>query len=162
MKAQLLGVILDELRKDPVRGSAALAALGVRPGVVDRLKMLDCEMLPAMAEGALIGITLDFEAIARIHTSDELLAELLRHGATNDIIIELLGLTVRAISAQRAAMGIPSKPGRPTAMDDKSTTLAEEAWRMAEHLPKAPRLLAVHEKLPMWPLSSLYAVLRGK
>ena len=162
MKAQLLNLILQLLRQDPAQASADLAALGVRPGVIERLRHLASDQSAVLAESALLHIGLDYQVLASIHTADELLADYLRHGATNDLIIEILGLSVRMISAQRAALGIPSQSGRPVVPDERSTELALAAWRNAEHLPKAARLLAVHDKLPMWPLSSLYLVLRGK
>jgi len=162
MRAKLLAAIVDGLRANPAQASAELTALGVRPGAIDQLKQIEAHDVDAVAERTVMKLDVNYEALAQIHTEAELLPLYLQHGATNELITEMLGFSTRQISGHRAAMGHSAQNGRPVALDSVSMEAATTAWRGVAYLPKAARLLAVHDRLPMWPLSSLYAALRNK
>ena len=162
MRAKLLAVMVDGLRENPAQASAELMALGVRPGALDQLKQIKATDVETVAERAVMTLDVNYAALAQIHTEDELLSSYLQHGATNELITEMLGFSARQISVQRAVLGHSAQNGRPVALDAVSADTATTTWCDLAYLPKAPRLLAVHDRMPIWPLSSLYAVLRNK
>jgi len=162
MKEQLLAVIMGGLRANPTQASADLTALGVRSGALDELKRIDAQDVEAVAERIVMQLDVNYEKLARIDTPDELLPMYLQHGATNELIAELLGFSTRQIAAHRKSMGYTAQNGRPAALDATSADNAGSAWQALAYLPKAARLLAVHDRMPMWALSSLYAALRNK
>ena len=71
-------------------------------------------------------------------------------------------VSTREIAQHRATLGYRAQNGRPAGLDAVSAQTATRIWRGLTYLPKAARLLAVHDRMPMWPLSSLYAALRSK
>ena len=162
MRARLLAAIVDGLRENPIQASAELTALGVRPGALDQLKQIEAHDVEAVAERTVMQLDVNYEALAQVHTPAELLPSYLQHGATNEMISELLGLNSRQIAMHRVSLGHNAQNGRPVGLDSVSIEAAINAWRGMAYLPKAARLLAVHDRLPMWPLSSLYAALRNK
>ena len=162
MRAKLLAVIVDGLRENPAQASAELTALGVRPGALDQLKQIDAHDIDAVAERTVLQLDFNYEALAQIHTEAELLPLYLQHGATNELITEMLGFSTREIAQHRATLGYRAQNGRPAGLDAVSAQTATRIWRGLTYLPKAARLLAVHDRMPMWPLSSLYAALRSK
>ena len=162
MKEQLLAVIMGGLRANPTQASADLTALGVRSGALDELKRIDAQDVEAVAERIVMQLDVNYEKLARIDTPDELLPMYLQHGATNELIAELLGFSTRQIAAHRKSMDYTAQNGRPAALDATSADNASSAWQALAYLPKAARLLAVHDRMPMWALSSLYAALRNK
>ena len=162
MRAKLLAVMVDGLRENPAQASAELTALGVRPGALDQLKQIKASDVETVAERTVMKLDVNYETLAQIHTDAELLPRFLQHGATNELITEMLGFSAREISVQRAVLGHSAHNGRPVALDAASADAATSTWRDLAYLPKAPRLLAVHDRMPIWPLSSLYAALRNK
>ncbi len=162
MRARLLAAIVDGLRENPIQASAELTALGVRPGALDQLKQIEAHDVEAVAERTVMQLDVNYEALAQVHTPDDMLPSYLQHGATNELITEMLGYNSRQIAMYRVSLGLTAQNGRPVALDSVSLEAATIAWRELAYLPKAARLLAVHDRLPMWPLSSLYAALRNK
>ena len=162
MKEQLLAVIVGGLRANPTQASADLTALGVRSGALDQLKRIDTQDVEAVAERIVMQLDVNYETLAQIDTPDEMLPMYLQHAATNDLITELLGFSTRQIAAQRQTTGYAAHNGRPVALDATSAEAASSAWQALAYLPRARRLLAVHDRMPMWALSSLYAALRNK
>jgi hypothetical protein len=162
MRAKLLAVMVDGLCENPTQASAELTALGVRPGALDQLKQIKATDVESVAERTVMTLDVNYAALAQIHTEGELLSSYLQHGASNELITEMLGFSARQISVQRAALGHSAQNGRPVALDTASADAATSTWRDLAYLPKAPRLLAVHDRMPIWPLSSLYAALRNK
>ncbi len=162
MRAKILEVIVNGLRENPLQASAELTALGVRPGALDQLKQIKVHDVDAVAERTVMQLDVNYAALAQIHTETEMLSLYLQHGATNELITEMLGFSTRQISAQRSALGHTAQNGRPAGLNAGSMEAATNTWRALSYLPKAPRLLAVHDRMPIWPLSSLYAALRNK
>lgn len=160
MIAALLMAIHDALKADPESARCELMAMGVRPSAINRLAALHAKDVPTLAALNVVQISIDYEALAGLHTAEELSEIFLQRGATNELLERVLGLTQREIALQRAVVGIAATAGRPAGIDEVSTAKVLELNRTLGHLPFAERLLAVHDRMPMWPLASIWQVIR--
>lgn len=160
MRQQLLSVIMDGLIADPERAKRELESMGVQSGAIARLRELDADSASAFADRAVTGITLNFEALSAERTTAELMEAYLKAGASTELVVELLGVPVRQVRLHRAALGLGAAQGRPQVLDARSVEQARRYWRESS-LPRARRLLFLHERLPMWTLISLYNAVRS-
>lgn len=160
MNSTLLHAIHTALMSNPEAARLELVAMGVSHSAVDRLAGLSASDVPTLAALNVVQISINYEALAGLHSLDELAEIYFKRGATTELLERVLGLTTREIALQRAGLGLTAPLGRTPVIDEVSHTKARELHRTLSHLPLAERLLAIHDRLPMWPLTSIYAAIR--
>jgi hypothetical protein len=161
MKTRILKAILEGIQENPAKAMTDLAELGVPRGAIDQLLTMDPTRALECAQQAITRVDVHHATLAQLPCEVHLLAQYLQHGAGNDLIVELLGLTRRQVSLQRAALGADAAPGRPATLDDATARAAQAMWQTLSTVPRAQRLLLLHTRWPMYTLASLYAAVRG-
>ena len=144
-------------------GSSArqeLLRMGARPSAVDRLANFTVSELPALAARNVLQIHINYEALANLHTLVELAEIYIKRNASNEMLESILGLSTREVAQQRAVLGVSSVSGRPPSLTDDAIAKVTDLNQSLAHLPLAERLIAIHDRLPFWPLASIYAVVR--
>jgi hypothetical protein len=154
-----MSVICDEIRANP-RACDELAMLGVSPAAIRHLRSLTAPDDIDLAAKALTRLELCPQVLAEQPSFAELVGAYVRRGASTDMLTELLGLSIREIAVQRAAVGVSVPTGRPPGLDESSIDRVRAVWMQLDHLPRAIRLLSLAERLPMWPFASLYAAVK--
>ena len=137
-----------------------LVRMGVRPSVVDRLANVTVAELPALAARNVLNIQVNYEALANLPTPTELAEIYIKRNASNEMLESLLGLSTREVALLRTCLNIASVSGRPPSLTEDAVAKVSDLNQALAHLPLAERLLAIHDRLPFWPLASIYAVVR--
>ena len=135
-------------------GAQELAAMGLRPATISALD----EMKPSSLRGrAVLRINVDHAAlIGSLCVSAA--TNMIQRGASNSMLVSVLGLTRSEIAAQRGALGIPAPIGRtPMPMlDIRNRILA--VYSANASLARAERLIATHDAVSMYTLAQIWAI----
>lgn len=135
-------------------GVQELEAMGLRPATISALESM---RLSNLRGRNVLKINVDHAAL----TGSLCLSAattMIQRGASNAMLLSVLGLTRNEIAAQRAALGIPAPVGRtPMPMlDIRHRILA--VYDANASLARAERLIATHDAVSMYTLAQIWAI----
>ena len=141
-------------------GAEELAALGVRPAAIAALMSLSPAQLAQLRGRAVLQITVDFAALTGNLCTNAATA-MIQRGASNRMLMDVLGLTRLEIVAQRAALGIAAPSGRPPLPCQRGRDKIKALYAANSSLPRAERLMATHDAASLYSLAQIWAIVSG-
>ena len=141
-------------------GVEELVALGVRPAAISALMSLSPAQLAQLRGRAVIQITIDYAALTGNLCTNAAIA-MIQRGASNKMLMDVLGLTRLEIAAQRAALGIAAPSGRTPLPQLDVRDKIRALYAANSSLPRAERLMATHDSASLYTFAQIWAVVSG-
>ena len=160
MTHTIFAAIRTALKNDPASARNGLANMGLPLTAIDRIASMDDETLDEMVAKNVIRLNVDLCTLMQLRTLPDLIAEYIRRGASNDLMMTLLGVSPREIALQRAALGVPAALGRGSSVDQYSRERVRTLWQTLTDTRRADRLLMIADQFPMWSLTAIYGAIK--
>ena len=145
---------------DTPGGAEELAALGVRPAAISALTSLSPAQQAQLRGRTVLQITIDYAALTG-NLSTSAATAMIQRGASNRMLMEVLGLTRVEIVAQRAALGIAAPSGRPPLPRPEVRDKIKSVYAANASLPRAERLMATHDAASIYSFAQIWAIVSG-
>jgi hypothetical protein len=138
-------------------GADELAALGVRPAAISALASLSPKQRNQLRGRVVLRINIDFAALTG-HMCESAATGMIQRGASNKMLMDVLGLSRVEIAAQRAALGAPAPSGRTPLPSQEVRERITAVYAANAALPRAERLMATHDAASMYTLAQIWAI----
>lgn len=138
-------------------GDEELAAMGVRSASIAALRTLSPSHLNQLRGRPVLTLSVDHAALTGSMCVSAA-AGLIQRGASNAMLCTVLGLSRSEISAQRTAIGIPAPTGRTALPLQSVRERILSVYQANAALPRAERLIATHDAVPMYKLAQIWAI----